>query len=160
MIVCIGHTAADYAQTRAALDAGVRGFTHLFNAMTPLGSREPGVVGAALEDAESWCGMIVDGHHVHPATLRVAIAAKPRGKMHSGHRCDAAGRWRARYVRLDGRTIVCRDGRCATADGVLAGSALDMAAAVRNSVGLLGLPLDEAARMASTLSRRVARHRR
>ncbi len=81
VIVCAGHTAADYATTRAALDAGVRGFTHLFNAMTPFGSREPGVVGAALDDPESWCGIIVDGHHVHPASLRVAIAAKARGKM-------------------------------------------------------------------------------
>ena len=80
-MVCAGHTAADYATTRAALAGGVRGFTHLFNAMTPFGSREPGVVGAALEDADSWCGIIVDGHHVHPASLRVAIAAKPRGKM-------------------------------------------------------------------------------
>ena len=81
VIVCAGHTAADYATTHAALAAGVRGFTHLFNAMTPLGSREPGVVGAALEDADSWCGLIVDGHHVHPSSLRVAIAAKARGKM-------------------------------------------------------------------------------
>ncbi|HEY3521633.1 MAG TPA: N-acetylglucosamine-6-phosphate deacetylase, partial [Rhodanobacteraceae bacterium] len=70
VIVCIGHTGADYAQTRSALDAGARGFTHLFNAMTPMGSREPGVVGAALEDPASWCGVIVDGLHVHPATLR------------------------------------------------------------------------------------------
>jgi len=81
VVVCAGHTAADYATTHAALTAGVRGFTHLFNAMSPFGSREPGVVGAALEDVDSWCGLIVDGHHVHPASLRVAIAAKPRGKM-------------------------------------------------------------------------------
>ena len=80
VIVVAGHTGADYATTRAALDAGVRGFTHLYNAMTPLTSREPGVVGAALDDADSWCGLIVDGHHVHPVSLRVAIAAKARGK--------------------------------------------------------------------------------
>jgi len=150
LIVCAGHTAADYATTRAALDAGVRGFTHLFNAMTPFGSREPGVVGAALEDAESWCGIIVDGHHVHPASLRVAIAAKPRGKMLLvTDAMPPVGADRPDYV-LNGETIIARDGICQTAQGVLAGSALDMASAVRNAVQMLGLPLDEAVRMAST----------
>src|SRR3546814_14525781 len=65
----------------AALEEGVSGFTPLFNAMTPFGSREPGVVGAALAHRESWCGLIVDGHHVHPASLKVAVAAKARGRM-------------------------------------------------------------------------------
>ena len=150
LIVCAGHTAADYETTRAALAAGVRGFTHLFNAMTPFGSREPGVVGAALEDADSWCGIIVDGHHVHPASLRVAIAAKPRGKMLLvTDAMPPVGADRPDYV-LNGETIVVRDGICQTAQGVLAGSALDMASAVRNAVQLLGLPLEEAVRMAST----------
>ncbi|MGB6144616.1 MAG: amidohydrolase family protein, partial [Rhodanobacter sp.] len=150
VIVCAGHTAADYETTRAALDAGVRGFTHLFNAMTPFGSREPGVVGAALEDAASWCGIIVDGHHVHPASLRVAIAAKARGKMLLvTDAMPPVGADRPDYV-LNGETITVKDGICQTASGVLAGSALDMAAAVRNTVQMLGLPLDEAVRMAST----------
>ncbi|MFC5581391.1 N-acetylglucosamine-6-phosphate deacetylase [Rhodanobacter terrae] len=150
VIVCAGHTAADYATTHAALAAGVRGFTHLFNAMTPLGSREPGVVGAALEDADSWCGIIVDGHHVHPASLRVAIAAKPRGKMLLvTDAMPPVGAADPSYV-LNGETITAKDGICQTAQGVLAGSALDMAGAVRNAVQLLGLPLDEAVRMAST----------
>ncbi|WP_426701570.1 N-acetylglucosamine-6-phosphate deacetylase [Rhodanobacter sp. Col0626] len=150
LVVCAGHTAADYATTRAALDAGVRGFTHLFNAMTPFGSREPGVVGAALEDATSWCGIIADGHHVHPASLRVAIAAKPRGKMLLvTDAMPPVGSDDPTYV-LNGETILVKDGICQTAQGVLAGSALDMATAVRNTVQLLGLPLDEAVRMAST----------
>jgi N-acetylglucosamine-6-phosphate deacetylase len=150
VIVCAGHTAADYATTRAALDAGVRGFTHLFNAMTPFGSREPGVVGAALEDAASWCGIIVDGHHVHPASLRVAIAAKARGRMLLvTDAMPPVGADRSDYV-LNGETIIVKDGICQTASGTLAGSALDMAAAVRNTVQMLGLPLDEAVRMAST----------
>jgi N-acetylglucosamine-6-phosphate deacetylase len=150
VIVCAGHTAADYTTTYAALAAGVRGFTHLFNAMTPLGSREPGVVGAALEDADSWCGIIVDGHHVHPASLRVAIAAKPRGKMVLvTDAMPPVGASDPSYV-LNGETITVKDGICQTAQGVLAGSALDMAGAVRNAVQLLGLPLDEAVRMAST----------
>jgi N-acetylglucosamine-6-phosphate deacetylase len=150
LVVCAGHTAADYETTRAALAAGVRGFTHLFNAMTPFGSREPGVVGAALEDADSWCGIIVDGHHVHPASLRVAIAAKPRGKMLLvTDAMPPVGADRPDYV-LNGETIIARNGICQTAQGVLAGSALDMASAVRNAVQLLGLPLEEAVRMAST----------
>jgi N-acetylglucosamine-6-phosphate deacetylase len=150
LIVCAGHTAADYETTRAALAAGVRGFTHLFNAMTPFGSREPGVVGAALEDADSWCGIIADGHHVHPASLRVAIAAKPRGKMLLvTDAMPPVGADRPDYV-LNGETIVVRDGICQTAQGVLAGSALDMASAVRNAMQLLDLPLEEAVRMAST----------
>ncbi|MES2312703.1 MAG: N-acetylglucosamine-6-phosphate deacetylase [Pseudomonadota bacterium] len=150
VIVCAGHTAADYATTHAALAAGARGFTHLFNAMTPLGSREPGAVGAALEDAGSWCGIIVDGHHVHPASLRVAIAAKPRGKMVLvTDAMPPVGAADPSYL-LNGETITAKDGICQTAQGVLAGSALDMAGAVRNAVQLLGLPLDEAVRMAST----------
>jgi N-acetylglucosamine-6-phosphate deacetylase len=150
VIVVAGHTAADYATTRTALDAGIRGFTHLYNAMTPLGSREPGVVGAALDDPYSWCGLIVDGHHVDPVALRIAIAAKARGK--SVLVTDAmppVGADRPDYV-LNGQTIVARDGVCQSDDGVLAGSALDMASAVRNAVNMLGLPLAEASRMASS----------
>ena len=149
VIVVAGHTAADYATTRAALDAGVSGFTHLYNAMTPLGSREPGVVGAALDDPHSWCGLIVDLHHVHPASLRVAIAAKARGK--SVLVTDAmppVGADDPTYV-LNGQTIVARDGICQSADGVLAGSALDMATGLRHLVHAVGLPLAEASRMAS-----------
>jgi N-acetylglucosamine-6-phosphate deacetylase len=150
VIVCAGHTAATYAQTRAALDAGVRGFTHLYNAMSPLQGREPGVVGAALEDDASWCGIIVDGHHAHPASLRVAIAAKPRGRMLLvTDAMPPVGADTDTYT-LAGVVVTCRNGRCETPDGVLAGSALDMAGAVRNTVELLRVPLAEAARMAST----------
>ncbi|KRA33609.1 N-acetylglucosamine-6-phosphate deacetylase [Rhodanobacter sp. Root627] len=150
VIVCAGHTAADYATTRAALDAGVRGFTHLFNAMTPFGSREPGVVGAALDDADSWCGIIADGHHVHPVSLRVAIAAKARGKMLLVTDAMPPVGAESPEYKLNGETIIVKDGVCQTANGTLAGSALDMAGAVRNAVEMLRLPLDEAARMAST----------
>ncbi|PXV52839.1 N-acetylglucosamine 6-phosphate deacetylase [Dyella jiangningensis] len=149
VLVVAGHTAATYAHTRAALDAGVCGFTHLYNAMTPLGSREPGVVGAALDDPHSWCGLIVDGHHVHPVALRVAIAAKAKGK--SVLVTDAmppVGSDNPEYV-LNGQTIIARDGICQSDAGVLAGSALDMATGVRNLVDMVGLPLAEASRMAS-----------
>ncbi|HEV2111102.1 MAG TPA: amidohydrolase family protein, partial [Gammaproteobacteria bacterium] len=135
---------------RRALDAGVRGFTHLFNAMTPLQSRAPGAVGAALEDRESWCGVIVDGHHVHPASLKVALAAKPRGKLFLvTDAMPPVGGPEKSFV-LNGETITVREGVARTSDGVLAGSVIGMIDAVKNCVNLLGLPLEEAARMAAT----------
>lgn len=149
VIVAAGHTAADYAQTRQALDAGLKAFTHLFNAMTPMTSREPGVVGAALEDDNSWCGIIVDNYHVDPATLRVALKAKARGKMILvTDAMPTVGAADKRFV-LNGETIVAEAGRCATATGTLAGSDLDMMGAVKNTHQLLNVELGEALRMAS-----------
>lgn len=150
VIVAAGHTAADYAATRRALDAGLRGFTHLFNAMTPLQTREPGAVGAALEDAASWCGLIVDGHHVHPATLRVAHLAKQKGKLFLVTDAMPPVGSDQTSFELNGERIECRDGRCVNASGTLAGSALDMAAAVRNTVAQMQVSVAEAVRMAST----------
>ncbi len=150
ILVSAGHTAADYQQTRQALDAGLSCFTHLFNAMTPMTSREPGVVGAALEDPHSYCGLIVDGYHAHPATLKVALAAKAKGKMVLvTDAMPTVGAERKEFT-LKGERIRAENGRCATADGTLAGSDLDMLGAVRNTVELLNLPLEEALRMAST----------
>ena len=149
VIVSAGHTAANYEQMQAALEQGVSGFTHLFNAMTPMSSREPGVVGAALDDVDSWCGIIVDGYHVHAATLRQALKAKTRGKMmlvtDAVHTVGAG----AGAFELMGAPIVSSNGKVTTLDGTLAGSDLDMASAVRNSVNLLNLELNEALRMAS-----------
>ncbi|WP_411852160.1 N-acetylglucosamine-6-phosphate deacetylase [Stenotrophomonas sp. LGBM10] len=150
VVVAAGHTAASYEEARAGLDAGIRGFTHLYNAMSPLTGREPGAVGAALEDRDSWVGIIADGVHVHPASLRVALAAKPRGKvMLVTDAMPPVGADDPSYV-LYGEVITAVDGVVRNAAGSLAGSALDMATAVRNAVQLLGLPLAEAARMAST----------
>lgn len=150
VLLCAGHTAGSYEDIRAGLDAGIRGFTHLYNAMSPLQGREPGAVGAALEDPHSWCGIVVDGHHVHAASLRVALAAKPRGKvLLVTDAMPPVGADDPSYT-LYGETITVRDGAVRNAAGALAGSALDMATAVRNSVQWLGVPLEEAARMAST----------
>ena len=148
--VAAGHTVASYEQARVGLDAGISGFTHLYNAMTPLQGRDPGVVGAALEDPHSWCGVIVDGVHVHPASLRVALAAKPRGKILLVTDAMPMVGADAPSFELYGETITAIDGVVRNAAGSLAGSALDMASAVRNTVQMLGLPLEEAARMAST----------
>jgi N-acetylglucosamine-6-phosphate deacetylase len=150
VIVSLGHSDADYMTVREALDAGARGFTHLYNAMSPLTSRAPGMVGAALDDPEPWCGVIVDGHHAAAASLRVALKAKPRGKVFLvTDAMPPVGAADPSYV-LNGETIIARDGICQTANGTLAGSALSMSDAVRNAIDLLGVPLDEAARMAST----------
>jgi N-acetylglucosamine-6-phosphate deacetylase len=150
VIIAAGHSNADHDTVRAALDAGVRGFTHLFNAMSPLASRAPGMVGAALDHAESWCGVIADGHHVHPAAIRIALKAKPRGKIFFvTDAMPPVGADDPSFT-LGGETITARDGICQTANGTLAGSALSMIEAVRNAVTMLGVPLEEAARMAST----------
>lgn len=150
VVVAAGHTAASYEEARAGLEAGIRGFTHLYNAMSPLTGREPGAVGAALEDRDSWVGIIADGVHVHPASLRVALATKPRGKvMLVTDAMPPVGAEDPSYE-LYGEVITAVDGVVRNAAGSLAGSALDMATAVRNSVQLLGVSLAEAARMAST----------
>ena len=147
--VFLGHSDADEATVRAALAAGACGFTHLYNAMSALGSRAPGMVGAALADRRSWCGLIVDGHHVHPTSLKVALAAKPRGKcLLVTDAMPPVGAADPAFV-LYGETLTVKDGRVVTADGTLAGAALDMAAALRNTVAMLDVPLDEALRMAS-----------
>ena len=150
VVVAAGHTAATYDETRAALSGGLRGFTHLYNAMTPLSGREPGVVGAALDDRESWCGVIVDGHHVHPAALRIALAAKPRGKIFLVTDAMPPVGADSPTFRISGTTATVKDGLLTTPTGTLAGSVLDMAQAVRNSVAWLGVSLAETVRMAST----------
>ncbi|MGY8561967.1 N-acetylglucosamine-6-phosphate deacetylase [Paracidovorax citrulli] len=149
VIVAAGHTAATYEEARAGLNAGIRGFTHLYNAMSPLTGREPGAVGAALEDRDSWIGIIADGVHVHPGSLRVALAAKPSGKVMLVTDAMSPVGADSPSFELYGEVITVVDGVVRNAAGALAGSALDMATAVRNAVNLLGLPLDEAARMAS-----------
>ena len=149
LIVAAGHSMASYDDIRQALVAGLRGFTHLFNAMLPLQSREPGVVGAALEDAESWCGLIVDGHHVHPASMRLALAAKPTGKVMLTTDAMAAVGSSESSFEIAGEAIAVIDGACRMRDGTLAGSNLDMSAALRNAVAMLQVPLGEALRMAS-----------
>ena len=150
IVVSAGHTNATFEGMRTALGAGVRGVTHLFNAMSPLTHREPGVVGAALNDPECWCGLIVDGRHVHPAVLQLALRCKrPDRFLLVTDAMPNVGSGQASFM-LQGRRIEVRDGVCLDENGTIAGSALDMATAVRNCVDLLGLSLEQAARLAST----------
>lgn len=149
VIVSAGHTDANYATMRHAIDAGVTGVTHLFNAMSPLHHREPGVVGATIEDQQVYAGLIVDGRHVAPAALRIALAARPRDRfMLVTDAMSTIGTDATSFV-LQGKTIHIRDGVCVEENGTLAGAALDMATAVRNAVAMLGLSVPEAAAMAS-----------
>jgi N-acetylglucosamine-6-phosphate deacetylase len=137
VIVSIGHSDASYDQTMAVLEAGARGFTHLFNAMSPLQTRAPGVVGAALDDQTSWCGIISDGHHVHPAALRVAYACRGADKlMLVTDAMPPVGSKQKSFV-LQGRTMRVEDGLCLGPDGTLAGSATDMATVVRKGMEFL-----------------------
>jgi N-acetylglucosamine-6-phosphate deacetylase len=153
VIVAAGHTAADYATVRRALDLGLTGFTHLYNAMPPLAGRDPGPVGAALEDRASWCGIIVDLHHVFAASLKIAIAAKGYERMMLVTDAMATVGSDLREFIFQGQKITRAGGRLTTAEGraagTLAGSDLDMANAVRNTVRHLGLPLEQALAMAS-----------
>jgi N-acetylglucosamine-6-phosphate deacetylase len=149
IIISAGHSDASFAETTAAIDHGLRGFTHLFNAMARLEPRDPGIVGAALYDQSTWCGIIVDGHHVDPVMLKLALRCKRHDRfMLVTDGMPAVGSIDPTFI-LQGRTIRVVDGICRDENGTLAGTALDMAAAVRNAVGLLGLDLVEAARMAS-----------
>ena len=149
VIVSAGHTAASHAAVVGALQQGLTGFTHLFNAMPPLGSREPGPVGAALDDRASWCGLIVDLQHVAAPTLRIAIAAKGWHRMMLvTDAMPTVGTDLTEFTLL-GRRVLRAGGRLTTEDGTLAGSDLDMAGAVRNVVQVLGLPLERALAMAS-----------
>jgi N-acetylglucosamine-6-phosphate deacetylase len=147
--VSIGHSAASYERAIAALAEGARGFTHLFNAMPPLAGREPGLVGAALDAPESHAGLIADGHHVHPANLRLALRAKTAGRLVLVTDAMASVGGDMSEFSLQGRNIRVVGERLLTEDGVLAGAHLDMASAIRNSLALMGVSLDDALRMAS-----------
>jgi N-acetylglucosamine-6-phosphate deacetylase len=150
VVVSAGHTAASVEEVRAARAEGLTGFTHLYNAMPPLAGRDPGPVGAALDDPEAWCGIIVDGKHVSATSLRVAIGARGwRRTMLVTDAMPTIGSTAASFTLL-GKTIRrAPDGALRTEDGALAGADLDMATAVRNAVESLGLPLEAALHMAS-----------
>ena len=148
--VCVGHTNATFDETRAAIAAGASGFTHLFNAMSAMHSRNPGVIPAALESS-AYCGVIVDGKHVHPAMLRLALRAKSdRGIMLVTDAMPIVGA-DADHFHLNGRRIFLKDGACRAEDGTLAGTALSMIEAVRNAMSMLALNIEQASAMASQI---------
>ncbi|RYY44923.1 MAG: N-acetylglucosamine-6-phosphate deacetylase, partial [Sphingomonadales bacterium] len=149
VIVSAGHTNATYDEAQAAVSAGMTGFTHLFNAMSPLTHRAPGVAGAALDAPGCWAGLIVDNAHLHPATVRLAIRAKgPDRIMLVTDAMPSVGTDASSFM-LQGKRIEVHHGVCTYEDGTLAGSDLDMATAFRNTVEITGLAPAEVARMSS-----------
>jgi N-acetylglucosamine-6-phosphate deacetylase len=144
--VSLGHSAATYQQTRAALAEGLTGFTHLFNAMPPLLAREPGPIAAALESRDVFYSLIVDGVHVDPAMLRLALRGAGRPILVTDAMPPVGGT--AKAFKLYGDDITVAGDRCLR-NGALAGAILDMASAVRNCMRMLAVPLERALAFAS-----------
>lgn len=149
VLVSLGHSEASYEEARAAIQAGARAFTHLFNAMSASVGREPGMVGAALDLADAFVGIIADGHHVHEANLRIALAAKrhDRFMLISDAMPPTAGG--PDHFDLQGRRVTRANGCLRLDDGTLAGSVLTMDEAVRYVVNVVGVDLGDALAMAS-----------
>ena len=147
--VFVGHSDAAAPQVKAAFGAGAVGVTHLFNAMSQMTGREPGVVGASLSTPSAWAGIIVDGRHVDYANVQIAKACKKDRLYFVTDAMPPVGKSNAVFT-IGAHTIRCVDGLCATPEGTLAGSALDMATAVRNGIERCGIAKEEALRMAST----------
>ena len=147
MRVMLGHSAASWEQTRAAFDAGADGLVHCYNGMTGLHHREPGMVGAGLTDPRAWLELIADGHHVHPAAMKLCCCAKDRVVLITDA-MQAAGMPDGSYS-LCGEKVDMRGGIVRTASGSLAGSTLSVDAAVRNMVELTGTAPEDAIHMAS-----------
>lgn len=149
VLVWLGHSNADAKTVQQALAAGACGFTHLYNAMSPLTSREPGMVGVALTDPHSWCGLIFDGLHMHPLAAKLALLAKPKGKaLIVTDAMSPVGTTDKEFAFFSGKVI--RDGNKLTNEaGALAGSVLDMAAAIRYAITTLDVTPAEALRMAA-----------
>jgi N-acetylglucosamine-6-phosphate deacetylase len=147
--VSLGHSEATAEIVMRAVEEGATGITHLFNAMPALHSRAPGLVGVALSEPRLIAGLIVDGIHVDPVTVRAAFAAKgPDAIALVSDAMPTVGS-KMKTFNLMGRAITLGDGRLTTSDGTLAGAHLDMASAVRNAVNLCGIPLENALQAAT-----------
>lgn len=157
-IVSLGHTEADFETAGRYARAGARTVTHLFNAMSPLGHREPGMVGAALDNGDLHAGLIADGIHVHPAAIGAALRSKQGpGRIFVVTDAMSPIGTNLESFTLNGREILRRDGRLTLADGTLAGADIDMISSVRFLHRALGLPLEEALRMVSAYPAEAAR---
>lgn len=153
VLFSIGHTAADYSEAAAALEWGARHFTHLFNAMTGMHHREPGVAGAAFV-SDATAELIADGIHVHPVMLRIAATAMPHRIALITDAMRACGLADGEY-KLYGYDVRVAEGAARLADGTLAGSVLTMGDAVKNMVELADLPIEMVLPLASEVPARV-----
>ncbi|ARN65288.1 N-acetylglucosamine-6-phosphate deacetylase [Vibrio vulnificus] len=148
IVVSIGHTNATYAEARKGFEAGITFATHLFNAMTPMVGREPGVVGAIYDTPDVYAGIIADGFHVDYANIRIAHKIKGEKLVLVTDATAPAGA-NMDYFIFVGKKVYYRDGKCVDENGTLGGSALTMIEAVQNTVEHVGIALDEALRMAT-----------
>lgn len=150
VIIAAGHTDATYGRMVRAFADGVTGITHLYNAMSPFTHRAPGVVGAALENQSIYCGLIIDGRHVDPVALKIAVRCRPHDRFMIVTDAMPTVGSKTKTFMLQDKLIRVENGVCVGPDGTLAGSDLDMATAVKNAVEMVGLTLEEAAVMAAT----------
>jgi len=148
IVVSIGHTNATYAEARQSFESGITFATHLFNAMTPMVGREPGVVGAIYDTPEVYAGIIADGFHVDYANIRIAHKIKGDKLVLVTDATAPAGAEMDHFIFV-GKKVYYRDGKCIDENGTLGGSALTMIEAVQNTVEHVGIALDEALRMAT-----------
>ncbi|WP_204139455.1 N-acetylglucosamine-6-phosphate deacetylase [Halomicronema sp. CCY15110] len=148
IVVSAGHTNANYGQAVEGFSQGVTMATHLFNAMSPWQSRQPGMVGAVLDQSDIYAGIIADGHHVHFTSLALAHKLKGDRLLLVTDATPPAGTDMDSFI-IGGQRVYYRDGKCVSAEGTLGGSALTMIAAIANCVHHVGIPLPEALRMAS-----------
>ncbi|EEY39061.1 N-acetylglucosamine-6-phosphate deacetylase [Vibrio mimicus] len=148
IVVSIGHTNATYAEARQSFESGITFATHLFNAMTPMVGREPGVVGAIYDTPDVYAGIIADGFHVDYANIRIAHKIKGEKLVLVTDATAPAGA-EMDYFIFVGKKVYYRDGKCVDENGTLGGSALTMIEAVQNTVEHVGIALDEALRMAT-----------
>ncbi|CEO39859.1 N-acetylglucosamine-6-phosphate deacetylase [Photobacterium kishitanii] len=148
IVVSAGHSDATYAQARQGFDAGITFTTHLFNAMTSIENRQPGLVGAIYDSNEIYTGVIADGHHVDYANIRMAHKMKQSHLVLVSDATAPAGANIDSFL-FTGKKVYYRDGKCVDENGTLGGSALTMIEAVQNSVEHIGIALDEAIRMAT-----------
>ena len=157
IIVSLGHSDASAEEAQAVFDAGASAVTHLYNAMSQLSSRAPGVVGATLSDPRIICGLIADGEHAHALAYRVALAAKgPRGiALVSDAMPPAAGG--PDVFELQGRRMTRVGAKLVAEDGTLAGAAITMRDAVDYLVNVLKVPLSDALMMATLTPARLLR---
>ncbi len=152
VVVSIGHSDVTLETARAYFDAGASMVTHLFNAMSQLTNREPGIVGAALEDGRIFAGLIADGIHVDPVTMRIALRAKsgPGDIFLVTDAMQTIGTSLPGFT-LNGREIIRSKGSLRLADGTLAGADIDMLASVKLVHSILGLPIERAFAMSSRI---------
>ena len=149
IIIAAGHSGASFDEIQSAIEDGLSGFTHLFNAMSQIEARAPNIVGAALANPQCYSGIIIDLVHVHSQNILMAhkiLGSKALMLVTDAMPCVGTG---AKEFELYGKKIIVKDGSCFDENGTLAGSALDMASAARNAHKKVGLPLGQSLQMAS-----------